>query len=210
MELFGQMARVPVTARQKFEEAAYFYNRMFEHRTNVVVFPYYLSGFLSALRSVTMYLQKQYTHDDRFAAWYPEKQKEMETDAVLKNLNAKRAAVVHREPFDLYFRKGYRMPKKYGDYIETTHFELRDEVAPDGWLEMSIKVGENGEPEPVEPWITWHFSADDPADVMNHCYSGLQKVDSILKELTELRTGLGLPADEEISTAPDSNDVARS
>lgn len=54
MELFGQMARISVTARQKFEEAAYFYNRMFGHRTNVVVFPYYLSGFLSALRSVTM------------------------------------------------------------------------------------------------------------------------------------------------------------
>jgi hypothetical protein len=28
MQIVGQMARVPVTARQKFEEAAYFYNGM--------------------------------------------------------------------------------------------------------------------------------------------------------------------------------------
>lgn len=129
---------------------------------------------------------------------------------MLKNLNAKRVAVVHREPFDLYFRKGYSMPQKYGDYIETTHFELRDEVAPDGWLKMSIKVGEKAAPEPVEPWISWHFSADDPADVMNHCYSGLQKIDSILKELTELRIGMSLPADEEISMAPDNDGDAGS
>ena len=122
---------------------------MFEHRTNVVVFPYYLSAFSSALRSVTMYLQKQYAHDERFAAWYPAKQKEMEADAVLKNLNQKRVAIVQREPLDLHFRKGYRMPAKYGGSIKTTHFELRDEVAPDGWLKMSIKVGAEGEVEPV-------------------------------------------------------------
>ena len=43
-------------------EAAYFYNGMLAHRTNSVVFPYYLSAFVSALRSVTYYLQKQYAH----------------------------------------------------------------------------------------------------------------------------------------------------
>jgi hypothetical protein len=200
MELRGQLARVPVTARQKFEEAAYFYNQMFGLRTNVIRFPFYLSAFLSALRSVTMYLQKQYASDSRFAAWYPEKQRQMEADSVLKTLNAKRAAIVHREPFDLYFRKGYRMPQRYGNHVETTHFELIDEVTPEGFLMMSIRVGEDAPLETVEPWISWHFSSDDPADVMNHCYSGLQKMDGILRELTELRIGLGLPADEEINS----------
>jgi hypothetical protein len=51
MQLHGQMARVPVTARQKFSEAAYFYNGMLALRTNSVVFPYYLSfRFRSAKR----------------------------------------------------------------------------------------------------------------------------------------------------------------
>jgi hypothetical protein len=74
MQIFGQMARVSVTARQKFEEAAYFYNGMVAHRLNVIVFPYYLSGFLSAFRSVTFCMQKQYAHDARFKSWYPQKQ----------------------------------------------------------------------------------------------------------------------------------------
>ena len=64
MQLHGQMARVPVKARQKFSEVAYSYNGMFAHRTNSVVFPFYLSAFVSALRSVTYYLQKSDRPDE--------------------------------------------------------------------------------------------------------------------------------------------------
>jgi hypothetical protein len=90
MKIFGQMARVPITARQKFKEAAYFYNSILALRTNVVLFPYYLSAFLSALRSVTMYLQKQYSRDPLFASWYPQKQIEMADDPILRMLNKMR------------------------------------------------------------------------------------------------------------------------
>ena len=196
----GQMARVPVTARQKFAEAAYFYNGMYAHRTNVVIFPYYLSAFLSALRSVTFYLQKQYAHDERFKGWYSQKQQEMGADPVLKNLNDRRVAVVHVEPFQLHFRKGYEMPAKYDGCITTNHLELRDEQDPDGQTRMYLKVGKDGAWEAVEPWISWHFDEDDAADVMNHCHAGLEKLDTILGELAELRLAEGLPEDEEIES----------
>jgi hypothetical protein len=201
VETFGRMARVPVTARQKFDEAAYFYNGMFAHRLNVVIFPYYLSAFLSALRSVTWYLQKQYTHDPRFASWYPQKQAEMDADPVLKMLNRQRVAVVHREPFDLYFRRGFRMPERYGEYIETKHFEQTEDQTPDGWIRTRVRVGADAPEEEVTPWINWHFSETDGEDVMNHCYAGLAKVDAILKELESLRLGMGLTPDEEIPMA---------
>ena len=71
VQMFGRMARVPVTARQKFNEAAYFYNAMLKHRLNVIIFPYYLSAFLSALRSVTYYLQKQGAHNEQFETGIP-------------------------------------------------------------------------------------------------------------------------------------------
>jgi hypothetical protein len=198
VETFGRMARVPITARQKFNEAAYFYNGMFSLRTNVVIFPYYLSAFLSALRSVTWYLQKQYAHDPRFAAWYPQKQAEMRADPVLRMLDKNRDAVVHREPFDLYFRRGFEMPEKYGEYIETTHFEQIEDETPDGRIRTRIRVGADAQEEEVVPWITWHFSEKDKEDVMNHCHAGLEKIDAILKELELLRIGMGLPPDEEI------------
>ncbi len=65
---------------------------------------------------------------------------------------------------------------------------------------MKIKIGVNGQEEEVTPWITWHFSETDKEDVMNHCYTGLEKIDTILKELESLRSGMGLPSDEEIPT----------
>lgn len=189
MQMHGQMTRVPVTARQKFSEAAYFYNGMLAHRTNSVIFPYYLSAFVSALRSVTFYLQKQYAHEPAFAAWYEAKQQEMRADPVLRMLVEKRNTVLHQEPFELHFKQGFEMPEKYGGVITTTHLEIREETDATGQIKMSLKVGEDGTPEEVEPQISWHFSEDDPKDVMNHCYEGLEKMDVMLKELPAL--GLG-------------------
>jgi hypothetical protein len=172
VQMFGQMARVPVTARQKFNEAAYFYNGMLSQRLNERIFPYYLSAFLSALRSVTWYLQKQYAHNEHFATGYAEKQAEMRADPVLKMLAENRSGltvVVHREPFDLFFNRGFKMPEKYGNYIETTFFEQIEDSTPEGVIATKTRVGKVAPEEAVEPWITWHFTEDDPQDVMNHC-----------------------------------------
>jgi len=170
MQMHGHMARVPVTARQKFSEAAYFYNGMLPHRTNPVVFPYYLSGFVSALRSVTYYLQKQYAHDERFKEWYAQK----------------RNTALHVEPFDLCFKQGWKMPDKYGGVITTTFLAVREEAEPNGRVRTFLKVENDGPEEEVETQISWHFTDDDPQDVMNHCYEGLEKMDAMLKELTSL------------------------
>jgi hypothetical protein len=198
VQMFGRMARVPVTARQKFNEAVHFYNGMLAHRLNERIFPYYLSAFLSALRSVTLYLQTQYAHNEQFAAWYSEKQAEMRADPVLKMLVENRNAVVHREPFDLFFNRGFKMPEKYGDYIETTFFEQIESSTPEGVITTKIRVSKDVPEEDVEPWITWHFTEDDPEDVMNHCHVGLERIDTILKELETRRAEMGLIADDEI------------
>jgi hypothetical protein len=118
MLVFGQMARVVVTARQKFNEAAYFYNGTIAQRLNVVIFPYYLSGFLCAFRSVTYYMQKQYAHDAAFESWYQKKQAEMRADPTLKMLHANRTNIVHREPIDLFFYRDFEFPPKFDRFIE--------------------------------------------------------------------------------------------
>jgi hypothetical protein len=201
VQMFGRMARVPLTARQKFHEAAYFYNGMVAHHLNVIIFPYYLSAFLSALRSITWYLQTQYAHNERFGDWYPKKQADMRADPILKMLQENRNQVVHREPFDLFFNRSFKMPEKYGDYIETKFFEQIEDQTPEGVIKTRIRVGKDGQDEEVEPWITWHFTEDDREQVTKHCYVGLEKIDAILKELEGLRTEMGLSPDEEISVA---------
>lgn len=75
------------------------------------------------------------------------------------------------------------MPEKYGEYIETTHFEQIEDQTPDGVIRTRIRVGADAQEEEVVPRITWHFSEMDNEDVMNHCYAGLEKINAILKEL---------------------------
>ncbi len=186
MQMHGQMARVPVTARQKFSEAAYFYNGMLPHRTNPVVFPYYLSAFVSAFRSVTFYLQKQYAHEPAFTAWYETKQQEMRTDPLLKMLVEKRNMAVKQEPFDLCFKQGWKMPDRSGGVITTTFLSVREEAQPDGRIRTFLQVEKDGPEEEVETQISWHFTDDDQKDVMQHCYGGLEKMGALLKELDTL------------------------
>ncbi len=183
MQIFGQMARVPVTARQKFDEAAYFYNGMVAHRLNVIIFPYYISGFLSAFRSVTYYMQKQYAHDAVFKSWYPRKQTEMASDPTLKMLHANRNDIVHREPIDLFFYRDFEFPTRFGQCIETKQLEVSYDQTPDGESKTRIKVDADGVVEEVATRISWRFTEEDKVDVAQHCYLGLQKLDSILKEL---------------------------
>jgi hypothetical protein len=186
MQIFGQMARVPVRPAKKFEEAAYFYNGMVAHRLNVIIFPYYLSGFLSAFRSVTFYMQKQYAHDARFKSWYPQKQVEMAADPVLKMLNAHRTGVVHCEPIDLFFYRDFEFPARFGNCIETKHLEVTYDQTPAGEAKTRIKVDADGVDEEVVSRISWRFNEEDKVDVVQHCYLGLQKLDSILKDLESM------------------------
>ena len=204
MQILGQMMRASVTARQKFNEAAYFYNGMLAQRTNVIIFPYYLSAFLSAFRSVTFYLQKQYAHDARFTSWYPKKQVEMAADGILKMLNNKRTGSVHREPIELFFKQGFEFPKRFAGCIETTHLEVTHDQEPDGRVTTRIRVGVDGLEEEVATEISWHFTEEDKEDVAKHCYLGLQRLDAILEELRALRVSIGLSPDEEIQTTSDA------
>jgi len=64
MQIQGELVRATVTAKQRFNEAAYFFDGMQANQTNMTVFPYQLSAFLNAFRSITFYLQKQYARAD--------------------------------------------------------------------------------------------------------------------------------------------------
>jgi hypothetical protein len=116
----------------------------------------------------------------------------MRADPVLKLLHEKRNTALNVEPFDLCFRQGWKMPDKDGGVITTTFLAIREKPEPDGRVRTFLKVDQAGQEEEVETQISWHFSEDDPKDVMNHCYEGLKKMDAMLKELHDL----GLPENE--------------
>ena len=61
----------------KVGEAEYFLSMMKQMCEDDKLFAYKLSAFLSAARTITWYMQKQYKHRDGFAQWYCQKQIEL-------------------------------------------------------------------------------------------------------------------------------------
>jgi hypothetical protein len=131
-------------------------------------------------------MQKQYAHDAAFESWYAKKQAEMVADPTLKMLHASRTNIVHREPIDLFFYRDFEFPARFGQCIETKHLEVSYDQTPDGEAKTRIKVDADGVAEEVATRISWRFFEEDKVDVVQHCYLGLQKLDSILKELESL------------------------
>jgi hypothetical protein len=61
--------------RRKIREAEYFLSTMKQAFEDDNAFPYNLSAFLSAARSITWHMQEQYKHRDGFKEWYQNQKK---------------------------------------------------------------------------------------------------------------------------------------
>jgi hypothetical protein len=70
-------------AREKLLEAQYFLERMREKSSDRAAFKYNLSAFLSAARSVTFYMQKEFKHTPGFEEWYAAEQEVMRRDPLV-------------------------------------------------------------------------------------------------------------------------------
>lgn len=92
--------------RHKLQEAEYFLSKMKQTLEDDNVFYYNFCAFVSAARSITLYMQKQYktgkNKKDRkdFVEWYCPKQLKMIDDPELKYLNKARAEAIHTETIE--------------------------------------------------------------------------------------------------------------
>ena len=69
--------------REKLQEAKYFLQRMEDEQADRDAFKYNLSAFLSAARSVTFYMQKEFARAPDFEEWYATEQEAMRRDPVM-------------------------------------------------------------------------------------------------------------------------------
>lgn len=178
---------LPLTAAEKFREAVYYFNQMVHSVNNVRTFPYHLSAFLSALRSTTFYLQKQFPSDGHFADWYAKTQGILRADPGLKRLNELRVEAIHRNPVNLVVNSG---PTFHENPIVTDHFEFTHTTDEDGRIVWAYKVGKDGEFRDAEPITDWEFESDGQA-VIALCHHGLSEIGRILTEWQSLRTPSG-------------------
>lgn len=86
--------------RHKLQEAEYFLSKMKQTLEADNVFYYNHSAFVSAARSITYCMQKQYKHRNGFEEWYCPKQLKMIADPELKFLKKARDAAIHTETIE--------------------------------------------------------------------------------------------------------------
>ena len=84
--------------QHKVKEAEFHLRQAQERYQEDEEFSYFLSAFLSAARSITFYMQKQYGKHSGFPEWYCIQQTKMVADEDLKYLNEARVEDVHRKP----------------------------------------------------------------------------------------------------------------
>src|SRR5437016_5202007 len=86
----GKMEKTMSDTKYKLNEAKYFLGQMHSNIDNHEVFQYLLSACISALRSVTLFMQEEYTHTPNFSDWYKSKQAQMEADPMFSFFNKQR------------------------------------------------------------------------------------------------------------------------
>ena len=86
----------------KFGEAHYFIEQMMNEYHNPIFFRFNLNAFLQALRSVTWFLQKEFSSRDGFKKkWYPLQQDKMRADPLLRAFVEGRNIVVKQRSLEI-------------------------------------------------------------------------------------------------------------
>ncbi|MBI3251861.1 MAG: hypothetical protein HYZ52_00880 [Candidatus Omnitrophica bacterium] len=82
----------------KLNEAKYFLDRAKESPFHTDAFRYNISAFLSASRSITFMMKKEFFSVPGFEKWYEKKVGEMRQDKFMKYLDRQRDITIHERP----------------------------------------------------------------------------------------------------------------
>jgi hypothetical protein len=113
-------------ADEKMGEAHYFLHRALEEYHEPGPFRFNLNAFLQALRSVTLYLQREGSKVDGFAAWYAPVQDRMRGDPLLKRFLEGRNIVAHQRGLEAASRVEAGLFR-----YRTTKLALQIPISPD-------------------------------------------------------------------------------
>ncbi len=167
--------------RENLQESEYFLGLMTLTQAERDTFKYNLSAFLSASRSVTLIMQKEYDRISGFKQWWSEKQGKMRHDDAVKLLNEKRVTTIHTQPV---------RPRAQVDITIKEHVTVSDSVSivithADGTVDRR-------ESEPTPPPVPaktesniewrWYFDELPKKDVLTLCKDHVAKLDALVKE----------------------------
>jgi len=176
-------------AFEKLVEAKYFLTKMEKNIDDLVKFKFNLSAFLSASRSVTFYLQKEFAYNPKFTEWYQKKQNEMKEDPLFKFFNNKRVTVVHIKTIDVRGHHEVSFTESIG-ISDSVTFELRDadgNIKETGSSNSKSKLSPKKKTERTNVTRRWFFTDfnDEDAEIMPLCLRYIRTLQSIVDEASK-------------------------
>jgi len=155
--------------RHKSREAEHFLSMIKQSFEDDEKFSFNLSAFLSAARSITWYLQKQYAHSNGFTEWYLQNKIKMSADPELKYLNEIRVEDVKREPVKTGTTHAitFGVSVVFGETPSKSEQTKEDESPP---IQSSTKI------------IRRFFPKFGKIDVIEFCENQLKKLNKIVEE----------------------------
>jgi hypothetical protein len=170
---------------------------------NPFEFQWNLSAFISAARSITWIMQKEYSKVPGFADWYEDKQKRELSDELFKKFNSLRVLTVKKKPIS----PTYRQTIRFGNGLK---------IPPGGklWIKSNgvnaiVRLEKGDGSEDV---MAKNIKALQDSEVKLHCYVKEfpdynlfdiceQYLNSLEKLVLECEQTLELPQDSESADA---------
>jgi len=150
-------------------------------------FIYNLSAFLSAGRSITFFMQKEYRETKfkkKFNEWYENKQKEMKKDADFEFFNDMRVATIHEASVIPDQTLELKQPEK----IFISDSLLIQQVDKDGNIiaerKINSKKEKKSQPSKKETTFkrSWRFKERPDRAVLELCQEYISKLEKIVVE----------------------------
>ena len=173
---------------EKLSEAQYFLDRMIALQANRLFFKYNLSAFLSAFRSVTFFMQKEYSGMENFAKWYSLKQSEFEANKEMQLLNTKRVMTIHKVPVGLHANINGSIHERI---FITDHLSV-EIIHADGTIEKEKpinieRIELTDEIASNEKWL-WYFDDYTQSDVVSICSDCMTYLSNVVSDCSSTCT----------------------
>jgi|ERR1035437_3153178 hypothetical protein len=160
----------------KLLEAKYFLERMIEFQADRMPFKYNLSAFLAAFRSVTLFMQREYSDAENFNLWYSIKQKELESNEKMQLLNRKRVMTIHKVSVELHAHINVSIHERVfaadESSAEIVHadgtIEKDEQIIADRWESPSETIIDGNQTIIDDKWL-WYFDDYPHSDIVSLC-----------------------------------------
>ena len=164
--------------RSKLLEAQYFLDRMVENQNDRNPFKYNLSAFVSAFRSVTFVMQKEFDRSEGFEEWWHDETREaIKNDDCFKLMNKSRKVTIHQKPIS---------PRA------DISLEIRESITiSDTFSVISSTGNSNQGNNSVEPTVgqsstqieyTWYFEESPHVDIITMSRNCIEKLSGLVQE----------------------------